>query len=127
TESVQLMPTSSQITGSARRLAGPSLPLLGVGEVSARRRHVEVVAQRLPDPPDRLPGLDGLLGGAVPEGVDRVAARQGPGVRGPELLVHQRPELAEPHCDLPPVRVLDPGTLTRGPAGRAPEGKVQDV
>src|SRR6478672_769676 len=77
----------------------------GVPAESVLGRHVHVGAQRLPDGPRRLAVGEGLHDGAVAERAQHVVAGERPGIRRAELVVHQGPEVADPHhSSLPPAR-----------------------
>ena len=76
---------------------GSSLFLFLLDDEPTLRRHGEVVADRGPDPADRLPGVQRLGCGAVAEGMQHVPVREVAAVGVAELLTHQLPELTEPH------------------------------
>ena len=92
-------------SGPACRLTALGAPGdAGVTAQSSLRRHVHVGAQRLPHGARRLAVGERLHDGAVAERAQHVVAGERPGIRRAELVVHQGPEVADPHhSSLPPA------------------------
>lgn len=68
-------------------------PGLRLGQETPRLRHLEVVAQRLPDPAQRHTLVNRLVDGAVLQRVHVVRPGHHAGIGRAKLLLHQRPEL----------------------------------
>lgn len=74
-------------TASASTVGGKP-PLIG---------DLQVVAQSKPNTSDGLPRFDSVDRSSVAHGMDHVPTGHGAPIRTAELLIHERPEFAQPH------------------------------
>src|SRR6478735_187342 len=96
-------PSAARPPGLSRLAALRAPSDAGVPAEAPLGRHVHVDADRLPHRARRLAVRQRLHHGAVAQRAEHVVASEGPGIRRAELVVHQGPEVADPHpSSLPP-------------------------
>lgn len=116
-------PPSTRRTGRSRLSGAPASRAVVTPPELLRDLHR--VAEHAPHDPRVHTVVEGLLGGAVPEGTEDLVADQGRADRA-EDVEDQLPELAVAHLPRVPRPTSDPPGRTVGGSPRAAQGAVSD-